>query len=286
MRRNHHLIKTILMSLCSVCVFVLMYGCSNNDTESESLFQTVTTEAPSETTQIQTEPTTIIEIEQTEPIETEPTVSQHSRLYLPQYTTSQVCDYFAEIVLDMEYTTGDGDSTLVQKWVTPIYYRIYGEATEEDRNVINELAAQLNNVPGFPGIYPVEDGMVENVSIRFLNPTDFDISFSEVTNGEYAFGAVQFWYYNATNDIYNARIGCRTDIDQSARNSVIQEEIINALGISDTVLREDSIVYQYSNDNVALSDMDWIIINLLYDSSIQCGMNYDACVAVIEDLYY
>ena len=64
------------------------------------------------------------------------------------------------------------------------------------------------------------------------------------------------------------------------------EEIVNTLGITDTELREDSIVYQYSNDNLCLSDVDWLILKLLYHPRIECGMDADQCEAVIRELYY
>ena len=57
------------------------------------------------------------------------------------------------------------------------------------------------------------------------------------------------------------------------------------MGISDTEVREDSIVYQYSNDNLALSDVDWLILELLHHPQIQPGMDRDQCHAVIESLY-
>ena len=104
--------------------------------------------------------------------------------------------------------------------------------------------------------------------------------------GDYATGATQFWYYTDTNDIYTARIGYRTDISQAERNSILIEEIVNTLGITDTVLRTDSIVYQYSDENLALSDVDWIILKLLYDPAIRCGMDFDSCSRIIPELYY
>ena len=104
--------------------------------------------------------------------------------------------------------------------------------------------------------------------------------------GDYATGATQFWYYTNTNDIYTARIGYRTDISQEERNSILIEEIVNTLGITDTVLRTDSIVYQYSDENLALSDVDWIILKLLYDPAIRCGMDFDSCSRIIPELYY
>ena len=247
-------------------------------------------------TPTQTQETAVTEIQITVPTEetaaveptqnTVPTQPLHSEIYLPGYSAEQITEYFAEVVLDVEYSDGTGDISLVQKWLWPVYYQIYGSPTEADLEVLKALCLQLNSIPGFPGIYPAEDASQENFSISFLEQAAFDDSFSDVINGEDAFGAVQFWYYTDTNEIHTARIGCRTDIGQSPRDSVLVEEIINALGITDTELRPDSITYQYSDDNTALSDVDLVILKLLYSNAIQCGMDYDSCAAMIRELYY
>lgn len=274
--------RIVVCNLCLFAMTVSLCGCVNNEwnketTPTDTYTQTVSQTEIKEPTHITTEPTQIV---------TQPSIPQHSDLFLPSCTTQQMVDYFSEVILDIEYNIGDGDYTLVQKWTEPIYYRIYGMPTEEDNAVLNSLFAQLNQIQGFPGIYAAEDSASENLSLNFLDYETFDQSFSEVINGEYAFGAVQFWYYTDTNEIYTARIGYRTDIDQASRNSVLKEEIINALGISDTVARENSIVYQYSNENTSLSDVDLVILKLLYDPKILCGMDHDSCAAVIEELYY
>ena len=186
----------------------------------------------------------------------------------------------------MEYTDGTGDTTLVQKWTSPIRYRIYGTPTDEDYAVLTGLFAQLNAMPGFPGIYAAAEEESENLTLSFLQPYDFRTQFSDVLYGEEAYGATQFWYYTATNEIHTARIGYRTDVDQNSRNSILIEEIINMLGITDTVLREDSVVYQYSDENTVLSDVDWIILRILYDPAIQCGMGEETCAIVVQNLYY
>ena len=66
---------------------------------------------------------------------------------------------------------------------------------------------------------------------------------------------------------------------------MLVEEVINLLGINDTVLREDSIVYQYSSDITAPSEIDWVLIRLLYHPDIQCGMNSEQCRPILEQLY-
>ena len=220
------------------------------------------------------------------PEETETTAPAHSALYLPEYTSQQVLEYFEEVVLHMEYTDGTGNVAMVQKWREPIRYHIYGDPTEEDLSVLTALFAKLNEIPGFPGIYAAANGEPGNLTLNFLDSENFNLNFQTFLNGEDAYGAVRFWYYTETNEIYTADVGYRTDVDQSARISVLIEEIVNMLGVSDTALREDSIVYQYSNDNTALSDMDLLILKLLYNPAIQCGMDFDSCRTVIQELYY
>ena len=217
---------------------------------------------------------------------TVPTQPLHSELYHPDYTLRQIQEYFEEVVLNAEFSDGTGDSTLVQKWTEPISYRIYGKPTEEDRRILNDFLAQLNQIPGFPGFYTAEAEGIETLRIHFLEPSLFRDSFSAVVNGEDAYGAMEFWYYTDTNEIYSARIGYRTDLDQMTRSSILLEEIVNMLGISDTLLREDSITYQYSNENLELSDVDWILLKLLYHPQMQCGLDARNCADVIEELYY
>ena len=253
-----------------LCCALLLSACSVLDAP-ETVYPTYVTE--NETTAATTEATI--------PADTKPL---HSMLYLEGYTTGQITEYFNEVVLSMEYTDGTGDATLVQKWLSPIFYSVYGDPTEEDLDVLYALFDRLNAIPGFPGIYAADDQNAENLSLNFYSAQQFRDEFSSVVNGEDAYGATQFWYYTETNELYTARIGYRTDISQTERNSILLEEIINTLGFSDSVLREDSIVYQYSNENLELSDVDWVILALLYDPAIQAGMNADNCAQIIEQL--
>ena len=94
-----------------------------------------------------------------------------------------------------------------------------------------------------------------------------------------------FWYED--NAIYDATICYRTDLDQYLRNSVILEEIYNGLGpVQDTDLRSDSIIYSAFSEPQSLTEIDELILKLLYHPDILCGMNAEECEAVIRELYY
>ena len=263
--------KTKVLLLLSA-VFLMLAACR---ADVPSAVQTTCSTTVPVTTETETVPETTVS-----------TVPLHSDLYDPAYSTEQIRTYFEEVVLHAEYTDGIGDSSLVQKWLSPIGYRIYGTPTEADLQVLNDLFAQLNQIPGFPGFYTAEAEGLEQLRISFLEPAVFRDAYSAVVGGEDATGATEYWYYTDTNEIHSARIGYRTDIDQSLRNSVLIEEIINTLGITDTVLRSDSITYQHSDFNTALSDLDWILLNLLYHPQMRCGMDAEACGIVLRRLYY
>ena len=245
------------------------------------------TTTPVTTIPVTTVPETTIP-ETTVPETTVPatTAPLHSALYREDFDVEEVLTYFHEVTNQIEYTDGTGDPSLIQKWLSPLIYRIDGAPTEEDLRVLEEFCLQLNAVPGFPGIREAQEGEFENLTLSFLDPDSFRDRFSDVVHGEDAWGATQYWYYTDTNEIHTAAIGYRTDIPQADRSSIILEEFVNTLGISDSERRSDSIVYQHSNENLQLSDIDWLLLELLYHPDIAPAMDAEMCEKIIRDLYY
>ena len=95
-----------------------------------------------------------------------------------------------------------------------------------------------------------------------------------------------FWY-DGFDRIYEGTICYCTEIDQTVRNSVILEEIYNGLGpVQDTDLRADSIIYAGYSEPQELTQIDKLLLRLLYHPSMKCGMDREECEAVIRSLYY
>lgn len=239
----------------------------------------VTTEAPTIATEVPTEAPTEIP---TEPPTEAPTEPPHSELYIPGVSADQVVQYFNEVCLNAEFVNS-GDPRFLQRWNAPISYTLFGQPTEEDAAKIAEFAQWLNTIQGFPGMYEAGPEDYTNLRIYFRNQQGMiDIMGDQFWDMD---GAVTFWY----NDdiIYDAQICVRTDLDQYLRNSVILEEIYNGLGpIQDTDLRPDSIIYSAFSQPQALTEMDELILKLLYHPSLACGMNAAECEAAIRALYY
>lgn len=264
---------------------VLLLGCSiisivrkEDDTPHSSVPSTVPSETPSTAPAIPPE---------TDPAETTlptvlPTENPHSPLYLPEVPVENVITFFNEVCLSAEYVNS-GDPSLVQKWTGPLIYQIHGAPTDDDLVVLKTFGEALNRIPGFPGIREADYPEEATLNIHFCARTEFVNLMGENFLG--ADGGVTFWYER--NEIYNGIIGICTDLDQELRNSVILEELYNGLGpVQDTVLRTDSIIWSGFSAPQSLTDIDWLILELLYHPDIQCGMNAERCAAVIRALYY
>lgn len=219
---------------------------------------------------------------ETDPPETEPTAPPHSELYIPGLSVEDVILYFNEVCLDAEIVNG-GDPSRIQKWEAPISYYIHGEPTGADLETLEAFVSFLNTLEGFPGMGETTDLYGANLDIHFCDQEEMlNVMGPGFTNMD---GAVTFWYdYDV---IYDAVICYRTDLGQYLRNSVILEEIYNGLGpVQDTALRPDSIIYADYAEPQELTEIDELILRLLYHPEMECGMDASAAEEIIRKLYY
>lgn len=274
--------KTVIRVLALTIVLCVLFGCNSapsvnvtEDTEPEKNFSAETTV-----------PTTVPSPPPTEEITeaTEATAPpEHTELYIPGLAVEDVILYFNEVCLDAEFSTDGSDPSVVQKWVEPICYIIHGNYTEEDLITLYAINDWLNTIEGFPGIYETQDPGQANLQIHFCGESEMLALMGDQFIG--TDGCVTFWYLD--NEIYDATICYRTDLDQQVRNSVILEEIYNGLGpVQDTDLREDSIIYAGYSTPQELTDVDRLILQLLYHPDMLCGMDAESCEQVIRQLYY
>lgn len=234
------------------------------------------------TEEVTEEPTT--EEPTTETPTQAPTVEPaHSEYYIPGLDVDTLINYFCEVVLDAEYSSG-GNASLVQKWDSKIKYYVQGELSESDMMYLQDTVDYVNSIYGFPGMEETAYEWDANLKIHFVNADKL----VELMGSDFALcdGGVTFWY-DDYNRIYNEIICYRNDIDQYTRNSVIIEEIYNGLGpVQDTWLRPDSIIYAEYTTPQKMTEIDELILELLYHPEIECGMDADECAEVIRKLYY
>ena len=289
------LLLAVLMLMLSGCDMVDLYDVFERDPERtdrrgkwgiEEILETKYARDTEPTNTPATEttvPTTHTTVPPTTEVITQPEPPTHSALYIPGVETEDVIRWYNEVALDAEYVNG-GDATLVQKWSSGISYALLGEPTEEDRRVLSNMVTTLNSISGFPGMYETTDPGSANLKIHFVSESEMlDIMGSDYAGND---GAVTFWY-DGNNSIYTGVICIRTDLDQYVRNSVIQEEIYNGMGpAQDTDLRSDSLIYSGYSTPQQMTQVDLLIMKLLYHPHIRCGMTAAECEKVIRQLYY
>ena len=206
----------------------------------------------------------------------------HSDLYISDLPVEEVIRYFNEVALDAEFVNG-GDPQKVQKWNSPIRYYIFGEPTDADLKQLTDFCDWLNSVHGFPGISQTDAQYDANLKIYFC---DYDTMLQILGNQFSGMDAgVTFWYdYDM---IYDETICIRRDLNQTLRSSVILEELYNGLGpVQDTVLRPDSVIFAEYSEPQELTQIDELILKLLYHPDMKCGMSAAECESIIRSLYY
>ena len=199
----------------------------------------------------------------------EPTAEPTPELPL---SAEELVDYFVQTALYTEYgDSGAMEPVLLCRRTNPVYYRLIGNYTAEDKAILQKLSDQLNQINGFPGIYETSDPVLSNMDLTFLSREDMDARTAHSGSG--FDGYVTYYWYNATHEIHYADILYCTDMEGSLRSGVLCEELIQSLGLSnDSYTYPDSIFYQGYSEIPWPSDIDWKLIELLHHPALQPGM--------------
>ena len=260
--------KKLLSVILAIFMLASLAACASSPSDVDSAISDIETESANTSSE---------DVESEAPL--------HSEFFIEGLSVEDVIMYFNEVCLNAEYINS-GNPTFLQKWAEPITFKVYGDYTQTDYDVIYGLVDLLNEIEGFPGISEALNNEWPSLNIHFCEEQEFVNLMGEMAQNEVLDGAVTFWY-NDNNEIYDAIICCRSDIDQNLRNSVILEEIYNGLGpIQDTTVREDSIIYQGYSEVQKLTEIDTLLLKLLYHPQMKCGMDAQQCETVIRQLYY
>ena len=215
------------------------------------------------------------------------TQAEHSQYYIEGLSADQVVLYFTEVCLDVESAL-DVYTPVIHKWERPIYCAAFGKGTEEDLEVMNGFLKLVNAIPGFPGMYGVADSKDANLAMNFFGWKDFAENVKKLGMDPSDLGGVTFPVWDEqTNEITFIVIYYRSDLTQERRSPILLHELFQSLGIfQDTRLRTESINYEYGTTVSKLTDIDLLILKLLYDPKIKCGMDAVQCEYIIRELYY
>lgn len=188
-------------------------------------------------------------------------------------SAEELIDYFVEVALYTEYDEdGTSATRALSKWRQPIFYYLTGDYTAEDKEILDRLVNELNQISGFPDLCPINNPSAANMTISFLSRAEMDARLMSQYGS--CNGFATFQWYNDTHELFSAEILYCTDMDSSIRSSVICEELLQALGLgNDSGKYPDSVFYQYGDQASWPSPLDWTMVQLLYNRQLFLGMN-------------
>lgn len=189
----------------------------------------------------------------------------------------QALDCLMNVAFDPEY--GDNRDALL-RWEEPMYIYAGGYPTRKDIETLDSLIMQIAyRVPGMPNIYRVDDPAYANVTMYFVPLDELGNYVSGYVEGNW--GMVTYWYDDYK--LYSMEIGIASDVtSQKDRNHLIMEELINGMGLgNDHYTYADSIVYQPWTNVQTLSEVDWMMLNMVYSPIVKPGMTANKVYNVI-----
>lgn len=181
-------------------------------------------------------------------------------------------DYYKLIALQSEFGSSSRQD-VVKKWTTPIFVYIGEHHTEDDLCIVQDHLDALQKIPGIPEISRTDSLENANLTISFI--TQGEMNVKTESNGEIALGYTTIWW-DSQGSITKGEIDIVYDAQtQMERKHTLLEEITQAMGLmNDAILYDDSIFYvEYKPDIIALSSMDWKLLEIHYSDVIGPGMN-------------
>lgn len=194
---------------------------------------------------------------------------------LPYYPREAV-DYFTEIAFGAEFGSSPGE---IHRWMEDVTIAVHGDPSAIDKATLCQVISEINALSQTVEVSIVGSG--QNVDLYFVPESRFPSIEPNYRPGNVGF----FWtWWDETGTLTKARILVSTsdDINQKQRNHIIREEVTQALGLmNDSYTHEDSIFYQPWSEVQKYSDLDKMVIEILYLPEIAPGMTVEEAREVI-----
>ena len=193
-------------------------------------------------------------------------------------------DLFTVCALSSEYPGEGSEQGHLVRWESSIRVYIDGSPTRKDRRMIDSFLLQLAlQVPDMPNITLAESRSDANLFIYFGPLDQLKNHVPDYVSGNWGL----FHYICSSWRIQRAYIVIASDVTgQRERNHLIQEEIVGALGLpNDHTVYSDSILYQEWSTVQELSEIDWIMLNMVYSPLVRPGMQQQELVGIFTEAW-
>ena len=174
---------------------------------------------------------------------------------------------------------GDESRDFLLRWETPLTIRLYGTYTQDDFSHLQAFLSLLQEkVPTLPFLSLVEEE--ENVSMHFVPAEQMSSIVPSYQRGNQGFFSYE---YEDFAIIKGTVVIDSTLIAQETRNRVVEEELINLLGLTnDIFFLPNSLLYTGFPSPVSATPLDYAMLNLLYHPNIQPGITKEKAEKILS----
>ena len=175
----------------------------------------------------------------------------------------------------------NSDRSTLCRWENEIKVYAGGSPTSDDVRELDAFLMELSfRVPLLPVVTRVSAEQEANVTIYYVPLNSMAAHVNSYVEGNWGY----FSYSNyASGEMAVGRIALANDVtNQRQRNHLMREELVGVLGLSnDHTLYADSIVYQPWTEVQELSEIDWLMLNMVYSPHVDSGMSYKEVYSVL-----
>ena len=183
----------------------------------------------------------------------------------------------------VEYSSGgsQGEATKLTRWEDTINIYVYGKPAKQDLQDLNKFLMEIAvHCPNMPNIRLVESESESNVTIWYGPLKEMKDHLLSYTDGNWGY----FSYLHSGYTMTRGTIAIATDVNNAAsKKHLLQEELVGLFGLTNDHDRySDSILYQAWTTTPQLCDVDWLMLNMLYDPDLRPGMTAKEAYNILE----
>ena len=175
-----------------------------------------------------------------------------------------------------------GKASNLTRWKDSINIYVCGSPKQQDLAELDKFIMECaTHCPNMPNIRVVNSEKKANITLWYGPLKEMKDHSALYVEGNWGF--FSYWT-DGEGNITRAEIAIASDVNtQASKNHLLREELVGAFGLSnDHFVFSDSILYGEWTTTPQLSDVDWLMLNMLYDRDLKPGMSAAQAREILE----
>ena len=169
----------------------------------------------------------------------------------------------------------DQNRGMLIRWTEPAAVYADGAPSKSDLQQLDSFLMELAfRVPEMPCLRRVEDPAEADIVIHYLKLSEIKEQEERYVEGNWGF---QTYTYHSNGQIFSAQIWIARDkTGQAGRNHLMKEGLVSVLGLTNMhEVYTDSIISRGWSTRQELSEVDWLMLNMLYSAHVFPGWTWE-----------